>query len=77
MNNDSDSDCIIIDCKKYEDCISVTDIPSLKRCKIEPEKNLHRKLIPGDGHFIVNCFAVHFKENLGKVLDKLDTRNFV
>ena len=51
-NSDSDSDCIIADCKEGEDCITVTDKPSPKRCKLEPEKNLNRKLIPGDGHCI-------------------------
>ena len=49
MNSNSDSDCIITDCKEGEDCIIITDIPSSKRCKLEPEENLHRKLIPGDG----------------------------
>ena len=34
---------------------------------------MHRKLIPGEGHCIANCFTVHFEENLDKVLDKLDT----
>ena len=34
---------------------------------------MHRRLIPGDGHCIANCFAVHFEENRDKVLDKLDT----
>ena len=47
--------------------------PSPKRYKSEPEENVHRKSIPGNGHCIGNCFAVHFEENLDKVLDKLDT----
>ena len=29
--------------------------------------------MPGDGHCIANCFAVHFEENHDKILDKLDT----
>ena len=57
MNSDSDSDCIITDFKEGEDGIIVTDIPSPEICKLEPEENLHRKLIPGDGHRIDNCFA--------------------
>ena len=44
-----------------------------KRCKLELAENLHRKLVPGDGHCIANCFAAHFEENLDKTLDKLDT----
>ena len=44
-----------------------------KRCKLESEENLYRKLIPGDGHCIGDCFAVHFEENLEKFLDKFDT----
>ena len=74
MNSDSDSDCLITDCKEGEDCIIVKDKPSPKRCKLELEDNLHLKSITGDGYCIANCFAVHFDENLDKVLDKL--RNF-
>ena len=44
-----------------------------KRCKLEPKENKHRKSIPGDGHCIANCFAVHFEETRDRVLDKLDT----
>ena len=51
MNSDNNGDCIISACKESEDCIIVTDKPSLYRCKLEAEKNLHRKLIPVDGHF--------------------------
>ena len=32
MNSDSDSDCLITDCKEGEDCIIVKDKPSPKRC---------------------------------------------
>ena len=74
MNSDNDGDCIIGNCEESEDYIIVLDKPSPKRCKLEPEENLHRKLIPGDEHCIANCFAVHFEENLDKVLDKLDTK---
>ena len=56
--------CTITDCKEGEDCIRVADIPSPKRFKLKLEENLDHKLVPGDGHFIANCFAVHFKENL-------------
>ena len=73
INSDSDSDCIITDCKEGEDCIIVTDKPLPKRYKLEPEEILHRKLIPGDGHCIANCFAVYFEETLDKVVDKLNT----
>ena len=62
---------VITDCKEGESCIIVTDIPA-KRCKLEPKETPNRIKIPGDGHCIANCFAVHFKENLDKVLDKLD-----
>ena len=58
--------------KEGDSCIIVTDIPA-KRCKLESEETPNRIKIPGDGHCIANCFAVHFKENLDKVLDKLDT----
>ena len=67
MNSDSDSYCIITDCKEGEDCIIVTDKPSPKRSKLEPEENLNRELIPGDGHCIANCSALHFQENLDKL----------
>ena len=67
MNSDSDSDCIITDRKEGEDCIIVTRMPSHKRYKLEPEENLHCKLIPGDGHCIANYFAVHLEKNLHKV----------
>ena len=67
QNSHSGSDCII------EGCIKVTDIPSPKRCKLELEENLHRKLIPGDGHCIANCFTLHIEDNLDKVSDKLYT----
>ena len=63
---------MITDYKEGDSCIIVTDIPA-KRCKLEPEETPNRIKIPGDGHCIANCFAVHFKENLDKVLDKLDT----
>ena len=64
----------IASCEECEDCIIVLDKRSPKRCKLEPEENLHRKLITGDGNCIANCFAIHFEENLDKVLDKLDTK---
>ena len=73
VNSDNDGDCIIADCKESEDCIIVSDKPSNKRCKLELEENLQHKLIPGDGHCIAKCSAVHFEESLDKVLDKLDT----
>ena len=73
MNSDSDSDCIITDCREGEDCIIVIDKPSPKRCKLKPEGNVHRKLIRKDGHCIASCFAVHFEEILVKVQDKLNT----
>ena len=63
---------MITDYKEGDSCIIVTDIPA-KRCKLEPEETPNRIKIPGDGHCIANCFTVHFKENLDKVLDKLDT----
>ena len=44
------------------------------RCNLEPEENLHHILIPGDGNCVANRFAVHFEENIDKVLDKLDTK---
>ena len=72
MSSDSESNCVITDYKEGDSCIIVTDIPA-KRCKLEPEETPNRIKIPGDGHCIANCFAVHFKENLDKVLDKLDT----
>ena len=72
MSSDRDSDCVITDCKEGDSWIIVTDIPA-KRCKLEPEETPNRIKIPGDGHCIANCFAVHFKKNLDKVLDKLDT----
>ena len=72
MSSDSDSDCVITDYKEGDSCIIVTDIPA-KRCKLEPEETPKRIKIPGDGHCIANCFAVHFTENLDKILDKLDT----
>ena len=72
MSSDSDSDCVITDYKEGDSCIIVTGIPA-KLCKLEPEETPNRIKIPGDGHCIANCFAVHFKENLDKVLDKLDT----
>ena len=56
----------IVDCKESEDYIIVTDKPSPKRCKLEPEENLHRKLIRRDGHCIVNYFAEHLKKILTK-----------
>ena len=37
--------------------------------------NLHGKLILGDEHRIPNCFAVHFEEDLDKVVNKLDTKS--
>ena len=46
----------------------------LNRCNLEPEENLHHILIPGDGNCVANRFAVHFEENIDKVLDKLDTK---
>ena len=61
-NSNSDSEWIITDCKESEDCIIVIDKPSRKKCKLEPEENLLRKLIPGDGH----CFAVILKRILTK-----------
>ena len=73
MNSNKDSDCIITYSTEGEDCIIVTDIPSPKRCKLEPEENLHRKLILEDRHCSSICFAVHFEENLDKFLDKVDT----
>ena len=73
MNSDIDDDCIISSCKESEDYIIVTDKPSPKICKLESEENLYRKLIPGDGPCIANCFAVNFEKNLDKVLDKSDT----
>ena len=36
INSDSDSDCIITDCKEGEDWIMVTGKPSPKRFKLEP-----------------------------------------
>ena len=72
MTSDSNSDCVITDYKEGDSCIIVTDIPA-KRCKLEPEETPNRIKIARDGHCIANCFAVHFKENLDKILDKLDT----
>ena len=72
MSSDSESNCVITDYKGGDSCIIVTDIPA-KRCKLEPEETPNRIKIPGDVHCIANCFAVHFKEYLDKVLDKLDT----
>ena len=72
MSSDSDSDSVITDYKEGDSCIIVTDIPA-KRYELEPEKTPNRIKIPGDVHCITNCFPVHFKENLDKVLDKLDT----
>ena len=75
MNSDSDSDCIITDCKEGEDCIIVTDISSPEMCKLEPEENWHCKLILGDGRCIDNGFAVHLEENLDVgILGKLGTK---
>ena len=62
-------------CKESEGCIVVTDKPSAKKCKLEPEENLYRKLIPRDGHCIANCFAVHFEEILTKFKTNW-TKNF-
>ena len=73
MNSDIDDDCIISSCKESEDYIIVTDKPSPKICKLESEENLYRKLIPGDGPCIANCFAVNFEKNLDKVSGKSDT----
>ena len=64
----------IANCEESEDYIIVLDKPSPKRCKLEPEENLHRKLITGDGHCIANCFAIHWEENVDKVLDILDKK---
>ena len=33
-------------CKECEDCVIITDIPSPKECKLEPEEILLHKLIP-------------------------------
>ena len=59
MNSDIDGDRIVADCKEKEDWFIVTDKPTRRRCKLEPVENLYCKLIPGDGHCIANCFAVH------------------
>ena len=69
INSRNDSYCIITDCKEGEDFNAITYKPPPK--KIEPEENLHRNLIPGDGHCIANCFAEHLEEYIDKFLEKL------
>ena len=73
-SNDSDSDCIITDIiGSREKVLKINDEESfLKRCKFEYE-GFRIKNIPGNGHYIGNCFATHFKEPLDRVLDRLDS----
>ena len=70
MDDNSDSDCIITNVVSREEYI--TNRLS-KRPKIETDENFSLTLIPGDGHCIANCFAVHFKMELVNVLDLLET----
>ena len=70
-DDSSDSDCIITNVVPSEECI--TD-RLLKRPKIETDKDFPMMLILGDGLCIItNFFAVHFKMELDKFLDLLDT----
>ena len=76
------TDWIITDFEEGEDCIIVTDIPSPKRCKLEPEEILHHKLIPGDGHCIANsvvstyrCIYQALRKWMNICLRKFDSLN--
>ena len=56
MDDSSNSDCIITNVVSNEECI--TDRLS-KRPEIEIDEDFSLTLIPGDGHYKANCFAVH------------------
>ena len=68
MDSSDDSDCVISWSSEVEQCIAQPK----KRVKVELEDNVNVIIIPGDGHCIANCFAVHFDTPLDKVLDLLD-----
>ena len=74
-SNDSDSDCIVTSViESREKVLKINDEESfLKRCKLEYEEGFRIKNIPGNGHYIANCFATHFKEPLDRVLNRLDS----
>ena len=67
INSDNDGDSIIADCKESEDCIIVSDKHSPKRCKLEVEKNLYRKLTPGDDTVLPTDLQYILKKILAKV----------
>ena len=66
--SDDDSDCVVTWSSEIEPCITQPK----KKGKVELEDNFNLVIIPGDGHCIANCFAVHFNTSLDKVLDLLD-----
>ena len=70
MDDSGYSDCILTNVVSSEECITGR---LSKRPKIETDEDFSLTLIPGDGHCIANCFAVHYKMELDKVLDLLDT----
>ena len=68
MDSSDDSDCVITLSSEVEQCIAQPK----KRVKVELKDDLNVIIIPGDGHCIANCFAVHFDKPLDRVLDLLD-----
>ena len=60
--------------KKYgpEKTLYLDAFHAVRRCKLDPGKDFSLKVIPGDGLSFVNCVRLHIKENVDKVLDKLD-----
>ena len=72
-SSENESDCMIVSFTEGDPCIIVDDDePLIKRFKSDNDNNFHLRKIPGDGHCIANCFAVHFDEPLDRVLDRLD-----
>ena len=72
-SSENESDCMIVSFTEGDPCIIVdNDEPLIKGFKSDNDNSFHLWKIPGDGHCITNCFAIHFDEPLDTVLDRLD-----
>ena len=63
MDSCDGSDCVVTWSSEVEQCMAQPK----KQVKVELEDNLNLIIIPGNGHCIANCFAVHFDTPLDKL----------